>query len=47
MQEMTSSHNIDTAMSLMTEETKIIILNIVSRGDKYKETWGNVQQSDK
>ena len=47
MPEMTSSQNIDTAMSLMTEESKIIILNIVSRGYKYKETWGNAQQSDK
>ena len=31
------SRIIDTAKSLMTEKNKIIISNIASRGDKYKE----------
>ena len=35
--EVVSSRIIDTAKSLMTEINKIIISNIVSRGNKYKE----------
>ena len=34
---MTSSRIIDTAKSLMTEKNKLVILNIVPRGDKYEE----------
>ena len=32
-----SSRIIDTSKSMMTEKTRIIISNIVSIGDKYKE----------
>ena len=35
--EVISSRIIDTAKSLMTEKNKIVISNIVPRGDKYKE----------
>ena len=34
---MISNRIIDTAKSLMAEQMKIIISNIVPRGDKYKE----------
>ena len=34
---MISSRIIDNAKSLITEESKIIISNIVPRGDRYKE----------
>ena len=35
--EVISSRIIDTAKSLMTEKNKVVISNIVPRGDKYKE----------
>ena len=35
--EVISSRIIDTAKSLMTEKSKVVISNIVPRGDKYKE----------
>ena len=37
MPEVISSCIIDNAKSLMTEKNKIVISNIVPRGDKYKE----------